>query len=108
MKISGRKGKEPGNVVSRRAGGVQGKGSAESGGPVTGVPSSGTPSLAISDQGRLVSEAHRALDALPEVRVEKVERIQAAMDGGAYQVEGQQVAEKMVTDAVRELRNRTR
>ena len=108
MKISGRKGKEPGNVVSRRTGGVQGKGSAESAGPVTGAPASGSPSLAISDQGRLVSEAHRALDALPEVRVEKVERIQAAMDDGDYRVEGQQVAEKMVTDAVRELRNRTR
>jgi len=30
------------------------------------------------------------------------------MDDGAYRVEGQQVAEKMVTDAVRELRSRTR
>ena len=108
MKISGRKGKEPGNVVLRKTGGVQGKGPAEPAGPVAGVPSSVTPSLAISDEGRLVSEAHRALDALPEVRVEKVERIQAAMDDGAYQVEGKQVAEKMVTDAVRELRNRTR
>lgn len=108
MKISGRKGKETGNVVSRKTGGVQGKGSAETAGPVAGVPSSGTPSLAISDQGRLVSEAHRALDALPEIRVEKVGRIQAAMEDGVYQVEGQQVADKMVTDAVRELRNRTR
>ncbi len=108
MKIFGRKGKEPGNVVSRKTGSVQGKGPAGPAGPVAGVPSPGTSSLAISDQGRLVSEAHRALDALPEVRVEKVERIQAAMDDGAYRVEGQQVAEKMVTDAVRELRNRTR
>lgn len=95
-------------MVSRKTGGVQGQESAESAGPVAGVPSSGAPSLAISDEGRLVSEAHRALDTLPEVRVEKVERIQAAMDDGAYRVEGQQVAEKMVTDAVRELRNRTR
>ena len=108
MKISGRKGKEPGNVVSRKTGSVQGKGPADPAGPVSGVPSSGTPSLAISDQGRLVSEAHRALDALPEIRVEKVERIQVAMDHNAYRVEGHQVAEKMVTDAVRELRNRTR
>ena len=87
---------------------MQRKDAAGSAGPVTGVPSPGSPSLAISDQGRLVSEAHRALDALPEVRIEKVGRIQAAMDNGDYQVEGQQVAEKMVTDAVRELRNRTR
>ena len=108
MKISGRKGKEPGNVVSRKTGGVQGKGSVESAGSVTGTASSGNPSLAISDQGRLVSEAHRTLAALPEVRVEKVGRIQAAMDDGAYRVEGQQVADKMVTDAVKELRNRTR
>lgn len=108
MKISGRKGKETGNVVSRKTGGVQGSGPAGSAGPVAGVPSSGAPSLAISDQGRLVSEAHRALAALPEVRVEKVGRIQAAMDVAAYRIEGQQVAEKMVTDAVRELRNRTR
>ena len=86
----------------------RGVGRPDPAGPVAGVPSSGAPSLAISDQGRLVSEAHRALAALPEVRVEKVGRIQAAMDVAAYRVEGQQVAEKMVTDAVRELRNRTR
>jgi flagellar biosynthesis anti-sigma factor FlgM len=108
VKISGRKGKESGNVVSRKTGEIQGKGQAGSAGTVGGATSSGAPSLAISDQGRLVSEAHRALDALPEVRIEKVGRIQAAMDNGAYRVEGQQVADKMVSDAVRELRNRTR
>jgi len=108
VKISGRKGKGPGNVVLRKAGAVQGKGPGEPAGPVAGVPAAGTPSLAISDEGRLISEAHRAIDALPEVRVEKVGRIQAAMDDGTYRVEGEQVAEKMVTDAVRELRNRIR
>ncbi len=108
MKISGKKGKEAGNVVLRKTGGVQGKGPAGAAGAVSGVPPSGTPSLAISDQGRFVSEAHRALDALPEIRVEKVGKIQAAMDDGSYQVEGERVAEKMVTDAVRELRNRGR
>jgi anti-sigma28 factor (negative regulator of flagellin synthesis) len=55
-----------------------------------------------------VSEAHKAVDALPEIRVEKVGRIQAAVDAGTYRVEGGRVAEKMVSDAVRELRNRTR
>ncbi len=108
MKISGRKGKETGNVVSRKTGGIQGKGPAGPAAPAAGVSPPGTPSLAISDQGRLVSEARRALDSLPEVRVEKVERIQAAIEGGDYRVEGRKVADKMVTDAVRELRNRTR
>ncbi len=108
MKITGRKGKEAGNVVLRKSGGVQGTAPASSAGPVSGVSPSDAPSLAISEQGRFVSEAHRALDALPEIRVEKVGKIQVAMDSGSYQVEGEQVAEKMVTDAVRELRNRSR
>ncbi|GAB4233202.1 MAG: hypothetical protein OHK0028_08880 [Deltaproteobacteria bacterium] len=108
MKISGRKGKEAGNVILRKTGAVPGKGPFGSSGPVKEAPPPGTPSLAISDQGRLVSEAHRAIDALPEIRVEKVGRIQAAVDSGTYRVEGGRVAEKMVSDAVRELRNRTR
>lgn len=108
MKISGKKGKETGSVVFRKTGAVPGKGPVGSPGPVGGVPPAGTPSLAISDQARLVSEAHRAVDALPEIRVEKVGRIQAAVDAGTYRVDGGRVAEKMVSDAVRELRNRTR
>ncbi|OYV99008.1 MAG: hypothetical protein B7Z62_02175 [Deltaproteobacteria bacterium 37-65-8] len=84
VKISGRKGKEPGNGSSRRTRGVQGKGPAGSAGP----------------------EANRTLDAFPKARVEKVERIQSEMNDGTYKVEGRRVAEKMVTDAVRELRKR--
>ncbi|MBI5418995.1 MAG: flagellar biosynthesis anti-sigma factor FlgM [Deltaproteobacteria bacterium] len=108
MKISGRKGSELKNVAFKKTGGVQGAQSSSSARTNRGVGGAGESTVAISDRARQVSDAHRALDALPDIRVGKVGEIQSALDRGNYHVEGEKVADKMVTDAVREIRNRTR
>ena len=64
-----------------------------------------------SDRGKwdaLFAEAHRAVDVLSATRLRRIEEIRAALDAGAYRVDGRLVAEKMVSDAVRELRQRIR
>ena len=64
-----------------------------------------------SDRGKwgaLFAEAHRALDILSAGRIRRIEEIRAALAAGAYRVDGRLVAEKMVSDAVRELRSRIR
>jgi anti-sigma28 factor (negative regulator of flagellin synthesis) len=58
--------------------------------------------------GALFAEAHRALDILSATRLRRIEEIRAALAAGAYHIDGRLVAEKMVSDVVRELRARIR
>jgi len=58
--------------------------------------------------GALFAEAGRAVEILSPVRLRRIEEIRVALREGTYRVDGRQVAEKMVSDAVRELRERPR
>jgi anti-sigma28 factor (negative regulator of flagellin synthesis) len=58
--------------------------------------------------GELFQEAGRAVDVLSGMRIRRIEEIREALRKGTYRVEGRLVAEKMVSDAVRELRERSR
>lgn len=67
--------------------------------------------LKVSDRGKwgaLVDETRRAVDALSEGRSLRIEEIRSALRDGTYRVDGKRLAEKMVSDAVRELRERPR
>ena len=56
----------------------------------------------------MLDETRRAVDVLSEGRARRVEEILSALREGRYRVDGRQVAGKMVSDAVRELRERPR
>ncbi|PJB32473.1 MAG: hypothetical protein CO109_04515 [Deltaproteobacteria bacterium CG_4_9_14_3_um_filter_65_9] len=65
--------------------------------------------LKISDRGKwgaLLDETRRVVDVLSEGRARRIEEIRSALRDGTYRVDGKQVAGKMVSDAVRELRER--
>ena len=65
--------------------------------------------MKVSDRekwGALLDETRRAVDVLSEGRTRRIERIRSALRDGTYRVDGKQVAGKMVSDAVRELRER--
>jgi len=67
--------------------------------------------LKVFDRGKwgaLVEETRRAVDALSEGRTRRIEEIRSALRDGTYRIDGRQLAEKMVSDAVRELRERPR
>jgi anti-sigma28 factor (negative regulator of flagellin synthesis) len=65
--------------------------------------------LKVSDRekwGALFDETRRAVDVLSGGRARRIEKIRCALRDGTYRVDGKQVAGKMVSDAVRELRER--
>ena len=65
--------------------------------------------MKVSDRGgwgALLDETRRAVDVLSGGRARRIEEIRSALRGGTYRVDGNQVARKMVSDAVRELRER--
>ena len=67
--------------------------------------------MKVSDRGKwgvLLEETRRAVDVLSEGRSRRIERIMSALRDGTYRVDGRQVAGIMVSDAVRELRERPR
>ena len=65
--------------------------------------------MKVFDRGKwvaLLDETRRAVDVLSEGRARRIEEIRSALRDGTFQVDGRQVAGKMVSDAVRELRER--
>jgi anti-sigma28 factor (negative regulator of flagellin synthesis) len=67
--------------------------------------------LKVSDRGEwgaLADETRRAVVVLSGDRARRIEEIRSALRDGTYRVDGKQVAGKMVSDAVRELRERSR
>lgn len=50
----------------------------------------------LSDTARAIQLARQVLDGLPEVRLEKVAELQAKIEGGLYNVRGEQVAVRML------------
>ena len=67
--------------------------------------------MKVSDRGEwgaLLDETRRAVFVLSEGRARRIEEIRSALRDGTYRVDGNQVAGKMVADAVRELRERSR
>ena len=67
--------------------------------------------LKFSDRGKwgaLIDETQRVIDVLSTGRARRIEEIRSALRDGTYRVDGKRVAGKMVSDAVRELRERSR
>ena len=67
--------------------------------------------MKVSDRGKwgaLLDETRRAVVVLSEARSQRVDEIRSALRDGTYRIDGRQVAGKMVSDAVRELRERPR
>lgn len=67
--------------------------------------------MKVTDRGKwgaLLDETQRVIDVLFEGRNRRIEEIRSALLDGTYRVDGRRVAGKMVSDAVRELRERSR
>lgn len=58
--------------------------------------------------GHLYDEAGQAVAILSASRIRRIEEIREALREGTYRIEGRLIAEKMVSDAVRRLRERIR
>lgn len=62
------------------------------------VPRQETPvdQVELSDAAKAMRQARQVLAGLPEVRLEKVNELQTKIEGGLYNVRGEQVAAKML------------
>lgn len=112
MQIPGRKGNELGQVSLRNAKGIRRTTSAgdrdrKADSKGSAAPGGGS-SCAVSERGRLFSEARKIAESIPDIRTEKVDGIRDALERGTYRVEGREVADKMVDAALQEIRSRLR
>jgi flagellar biosynthesis anti-sigma factor FlgM len=78
-----------------------------------GVPAAGAPAEteppapAAEDKveitaGRELGEVKKALNAIPDVRLEKVETIRESVEDGTYYVESEKIAKRVVDEALEE------
>jgi len=57
----------------------------------------------ISGRSKEMAKAHEALSATPEVRQNKVEDVKARLANGSYEVDADEVANKMILDFLNEM-----
>ncbi|HBG46145.1 MAG TPA: flagellar biosynthesis anti-sigma factor FlgM [Deltaproteobacteria bacterium] len=99
MKIGGKK---PGGVGTdnfvKKTG--EGGGNVKKNDAPGGNPSG--DSVDISSKARELNKAKALLDSVPDVRVEKVEKLKNDVENGDYEVDAGKVAEKMIERAVRD------
>ena len=54
----------------------------------------------ISSKARDIQKVKNILDDLPDVRMEKVDKIKRSLENGTYNVQGEKVAQKMVRESL--------
>jgi len=57
-------------------------------------------SVEISSRAQEMKSARDALEAQPDVRAEKVEQVKSRIEQGTYEVNGKQIAEKIIRDSL--------
>ena len=56
--------------------------------------------VSLSSQARDLHEAKKAVEALPEVRSEKVRELKEQIEAERYTINGEKIAEKMVSESL--------
>ena len=62
----------------------------------------GTEQIAISSKAKDIQKATEAVNAAPDIRIEKVDRIKEQIANGSYSVSSEQVAEKILENIITE------
>ena len=63
---------------------------------------SGTEQIAISSKAKDIQKATEAVNAAPDIRIEKVDRIKDQIADGSYRVSSEQLAEKVLQNIITE------
>ena len=96
MKISGRKPIQPASPLGGKAETPQVEQAEEA------KPADRSDSLNLSDTSKNLMSAREKVNALPDVRVERVSEIKSALDDGGYHVESEKIAKKIVDESLSE------
>ena len=62
-------------------------------------PPQASDRVSLSPRARELLAARRALEAIPDVRAEKVAELKARIDDGTYRIDEEAIAAKMIRDA---------
>ena len=62
----------------------------------------GAEQIAISSKAKDIQKATEAVNAAPDIRVEKVDQIKEQIANGSYNVASEQLAEKILENIIRE------
>ena len=60
----------------------------------------GTDTVVISDAAKRVQEARHQLDAIPDIRQEKVAQLKQQVESGTYQIRAEETAAKMIKESL--------
>jgi len=63
---------------------------------------SGSEQIAISSKAKDIQKATEAVNAAPDIRIEKVDRIKAEIESGSYRVSSEKLAEKVLENIITE------
>ena len=63
---------------------------------------SGTEQIAISSKAKDIQKATEAVNAAPDIRIEKVDRIKDQIADGSYRVSSEQLSEKILENIITE------
>lgn len=56
--------------------------------------------VSLSPEAQELLSAQKALDAIPDIRADKVEEIKARIADGTYRIDSEQIAAKMIREAL--------
>jgi len=73
-----------------------GKGKELQGGKPAAIPQE---TVDISDKAREIQQIKNAINAIPDIREEKVAALKSQIDNGTYNVSGEELAKKLVGEA---------
>ena len=59
-----------------------------------------TDTVVISDAAKRVHEARKQLDALPDVRADKVSQLKSQIQNGTYEINADKIAAKMIKESL--------
>ena len=59
-----------------------------------------TDTVVISDAAKRIQEAQKQIQAIPDVRAEKVAEIRNQIENGTYQINADQIAGKMIKESL--------
>jgi len=59
-----------------------------------------TDTVVISDAAKRIQEAQKQIQAIPDVRADKVAEIRSQIENGTYEIKADQIASKMIKESL--------
>lgn len=99
MEIPGNDFKVKGKAIQDRVK-VTGKASAKTSGTSGAKGTQGSEHIALSSKAKDIQKSHEAVKSSSDIRVDKVDKIKAAIAEGSFHVDSHELAEKILKDVI--------